>query len=341
MTRTAGVAAVITACCVWATAAEAAKSTLSTVKARGQLVCGVSEGLPGFSHRDVEGRWSGLDVDFCRALASAVLGKSAKVRFRALSSKDRFDALISGKVDVLARNTTWTLSRDTALGLNFAGVLFHDGQGFMVRKELGVKNALELDGVTVCAHAGTTTEINVAEFFRSRRMTVKLIAFEKTGDALTAYRNGKCEVYSADRSGLYAQRSRLAAPDNHKILAEVISKEPLGPAVRHGDDAWLEVVRWTLFALINAEELGVTSENAGKLVKESKNPEILRLLGGAENLGKKIGLDPKWALRAVKAVGNYGEIFGRNLGPKSPLKISRGLNRLWSDGGILYAPPIK
>lgn len=319
----------------------AASSTLTKVKARGHLICGVSQGLPGFSLRDEKGRWSGLDVDFCRAVAAAVLGTAGKIKLRPLSSQKRFAALKSRKIDILTRNTTWTLSRETELRVKFAGILYHDGQGFMMRQKLGVKNALELDGVTACLNTGTTTEANINDFFQSRGMQFALKSFEKSDDALAAYQDGECDVYTADHSALYAQRSRLDSPSQHMILPAIISKEPLGPAVRHGDDQWFEIVRWTLFALINAEEQGVTSANALKLSRESKTPAIRRLLGVEGEIGKKLGLDEKWAFRAIRQVGNYDEIFVRNLGSKSPLNIDRGVNALWTRGGILYAPPIR
>lgn len=342
MARSVRIAAMAAVCCAMLTGpAVAASSTLAKVKARGHLICGVSQGLPGFSLKDEKGRWSGLDVDFCRAVAAAVLGKAGKIKLRPLTSQERFAALKSRKVDILTRNTTWTLSRETELGANFAGILYHDGQGFMTRRKLGVKNALELDGVTVCLNKGTTTEANVNDFFQSRGMQYTLISFEKSDDALAAYRKGECDVYTADHSALYAQQSRLQTPSQHMILPSIISKEPLGPAVRHGDDQWFEIVKWTLFALINAEELGVTASNALKLSRESKTPAIRRLLGVDSAIGKKLGLDQKWAFRAIREIGNYDEMFERNLGSKSSLKIQRGINELWSRGGILYAPPIR
>ncbi len=337
--RTAAMAVLCSA--IFTSPAAASDDTLAQVKARGYLICGVSQGLPGFSHKDEKGRWSGLDVDFCRAVAAAVLGKAGKIKLRPLTSQKRFDALKSGKIDILTRNTTWTLSRETDRGVNFAGILYHDGQGFMMRRTLGVKNALELDGVTACLNTGTTTEANINDFFQSRGMRFTLKSFEKSDDALAAYRDGECDVYTADHSALYAQRSRLKTPSQHMILPAIISKEPLGPAVRHGDDRWFEIVKWTLFALINAEEQGVTSANALKLSRESKTPGIRRLLGADGEIGKKLGLDDKWAFRAIRQVGNYDEIFERNLGGKSSLKIDRGVNALWTRGGILYAPPIR
>ena len=318
-----------------------AQKTMEAAKSRGHILCGVSQGLPGFSNPDAQGNWSGFDVDFCKAVAAAALGGGDKVKFLPLSAKERFTALQSGEVDVLSRNTTWTLSRDTALGLDFAGVSYYDGQGFMVHKKVSVKSAKELNGATVCSNAGTTTELNVADYFRSHGMQYKLVTFEKSDDAFAAYVKGRCDVYTTDQSGLYAQRIRLDDPENHLILPEIISKEPLGPATRQGDDGWSDIVRWTLFALINAEELGVTAANAAQMKAESKNPEIRRLLGSEGDLGKNLGLDGDWALRAIQAVGNYGETFERNLGSGSPLKIARNVNALWSKGGILYAPPAR
>jgi len=318
-----------------------AQKTLEAAKGRGHILCGVSQGLPGFSNPDAKGNWSGFDVDFCKAVAAAALGGADKVRFQPLSAKERFTALQSGEIDVLSRNTTWTLSRDTALGLDFAGISYHDGQGFMVHKKIGVKSAKDLNGATVCSNAGTTTELNVADYFRSHGMKYKLVTFEKSDDAFAAYVKGRCDVYTTDQSGLYAQRIRLDDPDDHLILPEIISKEPLGPATRQGDDGWSDIVRWTLFALINAEELGITAANAAQLKAESTNPEVRRLLGSEGDLGKNLGLDGDWALRAIQAVGNYGEVFERNLGSGSPLKIARNVNALWSKGGILYAPPAR
>jgi len=318
-----------------------AQKTMEAAKKRGHILCGVSQGLPGFSNPDAKGNWSGFDVDFCKAVAAAALGDATKVRFLPLSAKERFTALQSGEIDVLSRNTTWTLNRDTALGLDFAGIIYYDGQGFMVHKKIGVKSAKELNGATVCSNAGTTTELNVADYFRSHGLQYKLVTFEKSDDAFAAYIKGRCDVYTTDQSGLYAQRIRLDDPENHLILPEIISKEPLGPATRQGDDSWSDIVRWTLFALINAEELGITAANAAQLKTESKNPEVRRLLGSEGDLGKNLGLDGDWALRAVQAVGNYGEMFERNLGSGSPLKIARNVNALWSKGGILYAPPAR
>ena len=321
-----------------ATAASA--DTLEDVQAKGFIQCGVSQGLPGFSNPDDQGNWTGLDVDFCRAMAAAIFDDTDAVRFTPLSAKERFTALQSSEVDILSRNTTWTMSRDTALGLNFAGVNYYDGQGFMVRKELGVTSALELSGAAVCTNTGTTTELNVADYFRANNMTYEIVAFEKADEVVAAYDAGRCDVYTTDASGLYAQRLKLTNPDDHIVLPEIISKEPLGPVVRQGDDTWFNITKWVHFAMVNAEELGVTSANVDEM-RGSDNPAIKRLLGTEGAFGEAIGLSNDWAYQAIKHVGNYGEVFDRNVGPDTPLGISRGLNALWSDGGIQYAPPIR
>lgn len=321
------------------TASSAA--TLEDVRERGWLRCGVSQGLTGFSSPDKTGNWHGIDTDFCRALAAVVLKDSKKVRFRPLSSKERFTALQFREIDVLSRNSTWTQTRDTALGLNFAGVVFYDGQGFMVRRDLGVKKGTDLAGAAVCMNAGTTTELNLADYFRTRGMKYTPVVFEKSDEVFAAYIAGRCDVYSSDQSGLYAQRLKLKDPSAHVVLPDLISKEPLGPAVRQGDDAWFNIVRWTLFALIGAEELGITSANIKKLSASTKNPAIRRFLGLEGKAGKNLGLDADWAARIVAQVGNYGELFHRHLGGGSRLKIDRGLNRLWNKGGLQYAPPIR
>jgi len=318
----------------------ASAQTLKAVKDRGMLNCGSNGTLAGFGLPDAQGNWTGLDVDVCRAIAAAVLGDSKKVKFVPLTAKDRFTALQSGEVDVLARNTTWTSSRDTTLGLNFTGVDYYDGQGFMVRKALKVNSALELNGASVCVQQGTTTELNLADYFRAHNMQLKTVTFATANEAVKAYDAGRCDSYTTDASGLYAERLRLANPADHIILPEIISKEPLGPAVRHGDDQWFDVVKWTLFAMINAEELGVTSKNVDEMLK-STNPDVKRLLGTEGNYGEQLGLSKDWAVHIVKAVGNYGESFERNVGTGSPLKIDRGLNKLWSKGGIQYAPPVR
>lgn len=321
-------------------AATASAATLDDVQAKGSIQCGVSQGLPGFSNTDDAGNWTGLDVDFCRAMAAAIFDDADAVRYTPLSAKERFTALQSGEVDVLSRNTTWTMQRDTALGLNFAGVTYYDGQGFMVRKDLGVASALELSGASVCTNTGTTTELNVADYFRANNMPYEIVAFEKADEVVQAYDAGRCDVYTTDASGLYAQRLKLTNPDDHMVLPEIISKEPLGPVVRQGDDQWFNITKWVYFALVNAEELGVTSANVEEM-KGSNNPAIKRLLGVEGAFGEAIGLENDWAARVIGSVGNYGEIFERNVGPDTPLGISRGLNALWSAGGIQYAPPIR
>ncbi|WP_321341275.1 amino acid ABC transporter substrate-binding protein [Breoghania sp.] len=320
------------------TAAHA--STLEDVKAKGFVQCGVSQGLPGFSNPDSSGNWSGLDVDVCRAMAAAIFGDASAVKFTPLSAKERFTALSTGEIDVLSRNTTWTMTRDTTMGLNFAGVSYYDGQGFMVRKSLGVSSALELSGASVCTNTGTTTELNVADYFRANNMPYEIVAFEKADEVVQAYDAGRCDVYTTDASGLYAQRLKLANPGDHMVLPEIISKEPLGPVVRQGDDEWFNLVKWTLFAMVNAEELGVTKANVEEM-KGSDNPAIKRLLGTEGSYGEAIGLDKDWAVKILSAVGNYGEVFEANVGPDTPLGISRGLNALWSKGGIMYAPPVR
>ncbi len=321
-------------------AASASAATLDDVKAKGFIQCGVSQGLPGFSNPDADGNWSGLDVDFCKAMAAAIFDDPNAVKYTPLSAKERFTALQSGEVDVLPRNTTWTLSRDTQLGLNFVGVNYYDGQGFMVRKSLGVTSALELSGASVCTNTGTTTELNVADYFRSNDMPYEIVAFEKADEVVQAYDAGRCDVYTTDASGLYAQRLKLTNPGDHMVLPEIISKEPLGPAVRQGDDQWFDIGKWTLFAMINAEELGITQANIEEM-KSSANPEIKRFLGEEGAFGESLGLSNDWAVRIIKHVGNYGETFDRNVGPDTPLGIARGLNALWSKGGIMYAPPIR
>ena len=321
-------------------AVGAQAATLDDVKAKGFVQCGVSQGLPGFSNPDDQGNWTGIDVDLCKAVAAAVFGDASKVKFTPLSAKERFTALQSGEVDVLSRNTTWTMGRDTSLGLNFAGVNYYDGQGFMVRKSLGVKSALELSGASVCTNTGTTTELNVADYFRANKMEYEIVAFEKADEVVSAYDAGRCDVYTTDQSGLYAQRLKLTNPDEHVVLPEIISKEPLGPVVRQGDDQWFNIVKWTHFAMINAEELGVSKANAEEM-KGSDNPEIKRLLGVEGEFGAGIGLDNDWAYQIVSQVGNYAEVFNANVGPDTPLAIARGTNALWSAGGLQYAPPIR
>jgi general L-amino acid transport system substrate-binding protein len=321
-------------------AQSASAQTLKTVKDRGMLNCGSNGTLAGFGLPDAQGKWAGLDVDFCRAVAAAIFNDASKVKFVPLSAKDRFTALQSGEVDLLARNTTWTSSRDTSLGLNFAGVDYYDGQGFMVRKTLKVNSALELNGASVCVQQGTTTELNLSDFFRAHNMQVKTVTFATANEAVKAYDAGRCDAYTTDASGLYGERLRLANSADHIVLPEIISKEPLGPAVRHGDDQWFDIVKWTLYAMINAEELGITSKNTDEMLK-STNPDIKRFVGTEGNYGEQLGLPKEWAVSIVKLVGNYGEVFEANVGQGSPLKIDRGLNKLWTKGGIQYAPPIR
>ncbi|WP_419912731.1 amino acid ABC transporter substrate-binding protein [Hoeflea sp.] len=322
------------------TAGTVSAATLDDVKGKDSLQCGVSQGLPGFSNPDQDGNWSGLDVDFCRAVAAAIFGDSSKVKFTPLSAKERFTALQSGDVDILSRNTTWTMSRDTALGLNFSVVNYYDGQGFMVRKDLGVNSALELSGASICTNTGTTTELNVADYFRANNMEYELVAFEKADEVVAAYDAGRCDVYTTDQSGLYAQRLKLTDPAAHIVLPQIISKEPLGPVVRQGDDQWLNIVKWTHFAMLNAEELGVTQANVDEM-KNSDNPSIKRLLGTEGEFGGAIGLSNDWAYNIIKEIGNYGESFDRNVGPDTPLAISRGVNAQWNQGGLQYGPPIR
>ncbi len=322
------------------TAQAASAQTLKTIKDRGQLSCGVSQGLPGFSTPDDKGNWTGIDVDICRAIAAAIFNDPSKIKFVPLSAKDRFTALQSGEIDVLSRNTTWTLSRDTSLGANFTGVTYYDGQGFMVKKSLKVNSALELNSASVCVQQGTTTEQNLADYFKGNNMKYEVIAFGTNDEAVKAYESGRCDVFTTDVSGLYADRLKLANVADHVVLPEVISKEPLGPMVRHGDDQWFDIVKWTLFAMVTAEELGITQKNVDEMAKSEK-PEVKRAVGTDGNLGEQLGLTKDWLVRIVKAVGNYGESFERNVGAGSKLGIARGLNQLWSKGGIQYAPPIR
>jgi len=338
MRRLASVCAVIGAIITVATAAAA--GTLDEVKKRGMLNCGANGQVPGFGLPDAQGTWTGLDVDFCRALAAAIFNDPNKVKFVPLSPKDRFTALQSGDVDVLARNTTWTSSREAQLGLNATAVNYYDGQGFIVRKDLKVNSALELGGATVCVQQGTTTELNLADYFRANKMQLKSVTFQTLDQALDAYQSGRCNAYTTDASGLYAIRPKLAKPDDHIVLPEIISKEPLAPFVRQGDSQWLDVVKWTHFAMLIAEEDGITKANVDEQLKSS-NPEIKRVLGIDGNFGEQLGLTKDWVYRIVKLVGNYGEVFERNVGQGSPLKIARGLNALWTKGGIQYAPPIR
>jgi general L-amino acid transport system substrate-binding protein len=315
--------------------------TLDDVRKNGFVRCGVSQGLPGFSNPDARGNWTGIDVDVCRAIAAVIFNDPGKVKYTPLSAKERFTALQSGEVDVLSRNTTWTLVRDTALGLNFTGVTYYDGQGFMVPKKLNVRSARQLSGASVCVAIGTTTELNLADYFRAHNMTYKPVVYEKADEVLAAYDAGRCDVYTTDRSGLAAQRLKLKNPDDHVVLPEIISKEPLGPVVRHGDDQWFDVVKWVLYAMLEAEEYGVTSENVDQMKASSKDPVVKRLLGLEGDMGKSLGVGNEWAYNIIKKVGNYAEIYDRNVGPRTPLKLERGANALWKHGGLQYPMPVR
>jgi general L-amino acid transport system substrate-binding protein len=328
----------IAAAALAASGALHAQSTLDAVKSKGYVQCGVNTGLAGFSQPDSKGVWKGLDVDLCRAVAAAVFGDAAKVRYTPLTTQQRFTALQSGEVDVLSRNTTWTITRDTSLGLNFAGVIFYDGQGFMVPKKLNVKSARQLGGATICVQPGTTTELNLADYFRANKMNFKPVVIDKLEEVNNAYFSGRCDVLTTDVSGLVSVRgSRAPNPADHVILPEVISKEPLGPVVRHGDDRWFDIVKWSLNAMIEAEELGLSSKNIDSQMSSS-NPSIQRFVGATGDIGKMLALDNKWAYQIVKQVGNYGESFDANL---KPLGFERGVNELWTKGGLLYAPPLR
>jgi general L-amino acid transport system substrate-binding protein len=318
-----------------------AGKTLDQIKQRAQLVCGVSTGVIGFSSADSQGRWSGLDVDVCRAIAAAVLNDAEKVKYVPLNSQQRFTALQSGEVDLLSRNTTWTLTRDASLGLNFTAITYYDGQGFLVPKKLKLSSAKQLKNAEICVQSGTTTEKNLSDYFKAQGIKIKPVVFEKFEASIKAFFSGRCQAYTTDASALAFIRSKEAPqPDDYVVLPELISKEPLGPVVRRGDDEWFAIVKWVIFALIEAEEYGVTQANVEQL-KAGNNPAVQRLLGSAEDSGKLLGLDRDWAARAVKAVGNYGEMHQRNVGSASPLKLPRGLNALWNKGGLLYAPPIR
>ena len=319
-----------------------AGKTVDAIKQRGQLICGVSTGLAGFSAADSQGNWSGLDVDVCKAIAAAMLGDANKVKWVPLSAQQRFTALQSGEIDILSRNTTWTLTRDASLGLNFTGTTYYDGQGFMVPVKSKVKSAKQLKGATVCVQSGTTTEKNLTDYSRANNLNIKPVVFEKLEATNAAYFAGRCVAYTTDASGLASIRNKEAKdPKEHVILPELISKEPLGPSVRRGDDEFFAIAKWVVFALVEAEDYGVTQKNVDELAKSTTDPAIGRILGTTEDTGKLLGLDKDWAAKAIKAVGNYGEIFERNVGPNSPLGLPRGLNNLWSKGGIMYAPPVR
>ena len=334
---TVGVALMAAGLALPATAGE----TLDAVMERGYLQCGVNTGLAGFSNPDSEGNWTGLDVDFCRAIAAALFDDTQAVRFTPLTAQQRFTALQSGEIDMLSRNTTWTLTRDTALGLNFAGVMFYDGQGFIVPRELGVTSVMQLDGATICVEPGTTTELNLADFFRANDMAFEPVVIEHQDEATATFFSGRCDVYTTDASGLAAIRASVApVPEDYLILPEIISKEPLSPVVRHGDDEFFDIVKWVRFALIEAEEKGITSANLAEMM-ESNDPTVRRLLGVTPGMGEALGLPEDWAVRVISAVGNYGEMFERNVGVDTPLGLERGLNDLWNRGGLMYAMPAR
>jgi general L-amino acid transport system substrate-binding protein len=320
--------------------APAPAQTLKAVKDRGSLNCGVSQGIYGFSAADERGRWSGFDVDLCRAIAAAIFNDASKVTFTPLSALERFARLRAGEVDVLSRNSTWTLSREAEMGLSFAAVTYYDGQGFLVRNARNVASALELDGSKVCVQSGTTTEANLSDYFRANQLSYEPVMLAGVADVRQAYQSGRCDVITSDVSQLYAERLKLAQPEDHVVLPDIISKEPLGPAVRQGDDQWLRIVKWTHFAMINAEELGVSRKTVDE-ARKSEKPDVKRLLGREGNYGEQLGLTTDWVVRIVKLVGNYGEVFERNVGVESRLTIPRGLNQLWTVGGIQYAPPIR
>jgi general L-amino acid transport system substrate-binding protein len=342
MTTTTWCKWIATLACVLAAQGAHAGKTLDGIKQRGQLVCGVSSGVAGFSQADSGGQWTGLDVDICRAIAASVLGDGNKVKFVPLVSQQRFAALQSGEVDILSRNTTWTLTRDASLGLNFVGIAYFDGQGFMVPAKSKVKSAKQMKNLTVCVQSGTTTEKNLSDFSRANNLNLKPVVFEKFDAANAAYFSGRCQAYTTDASGLASVRNKEAkAPADHVILPELISKEPLGPAVRRGDDEFFAIAKWVLYGLIEAEEYGITRATVDALVRDSKDPNVGRLLGTTEDTGKLLGLDKEWLARAIKATGNYGEIFERNVGPKSALALPRGSNNLWNKGGLMYAPPVR
>lgn len=339
MLKSVGTAAAVAAVTMFSVSAQA--DTLEEVKKRGEVRCVSSTGLAGFASTDKDGKWQGFDIDFCRATAAAVLGDGNKAKFIPATGKTRFTILNSGEGDIIWRNTTWTFVRDVDVKLTFVGVNYYDGQGFMIPKKLGVKSAKELDGATVCIQTGTTTELNLADFFRANKISYEPVPIETNDEARTNYLAGRCDVYTTDASGLAATRSTFDSPGEHVILPEIVSKEPLGPAVRHGDDRWADIARWVLNALVSAEELGITQANVAQLAKGSKNAEINRLLGSEGDLGAQLGLEKDWAVNVIKAVGNYGEIFERHIGPKTTIGLNRGLNAQWTEGGLLYSPPFR
>ncbi|HEX2581210.1 MAG TPA: amino acid ABC transporter substrate-binding protein [Dongiaceae bacterium] len=322
----------------WATASA---GTLDQVKQNGKVRCGVNTGQPGFSAPNEKGEWHGIDSDLCKAVAAAVFGDPNKVEFKPLSSEQRFTALQTGEIDMLSRNSTWTLSRDTQLGLDFVAVNYYDGQGFMVRKNSGVKSALELKGASVCVQQGTTTEKNLGDFNTQHQLNFKVVTFKDSAEARPAYDEGRCDAYTTDASGLAGERTALKSPEDHVILPEIISKEPLGPAVRHGDNQWADIVRWAHYVTVIAEEKGITQGNVDDVKKSSQDPEVQRLLGVTDKMGEGMGLSKDWAYNIIKAVGNYGEIFERNIGTSTPIRLDRGLNALWNKGGLQYAPPVR
>lgn len=322
------------------TATAAFADTLADVKTKGYLQCGVTGGVAGFSAPDANNNWTGLEVDYCRAVAAAIFDNPDAVRYTPLTSTERFAALSSGEIDILSRTTTWTMSRDTGLGINFAGVMFYDGQGFMVRKADGINSALDLSGAAVCIESGTTTELNAADYFAANNLEYNPIVFVDQDEVVKAFEDGRCDVYTTDSSALASERTKFAVPDDYKILPEIISKEPLGPSVRQGDDTWFNIARWVYFALLDSEELGVTQANADEMLG-SDNPSIKRLLGVEGDFGTPLGLDKSWAYNIVKHLGNYGEMYERHVGPSTAIGLERGLNALWTHGGIQYAPPIR
>jgi general L-amino acid transport system substrate-binding protein len=327
---------------VLAAAPAHAGKTLDAVKARGQLICGVNPSLPGFSAADSQGVWAGLDVDVCKAVAATVLNDATKIKWTPLNASQRFAVLQSGEIDMLSRNTTWTLTRDASLGLNFTGVTYYDGQGFMVPKKSKITSAKQLKGATVCVQSGTTTEKNLSDYSKAAGLNMKPVVFDTQEATNKAYFSGRCQAYTTDASGLASVRNKEATnPEDHVVLPELISKEPLGPSVRRGDDEFFAIVKWVVFALIEAEEYGITQANVDQLKASSTDPVVQRILGTSEDTGKLLGLDKDWAYRAIKATGNYGEIFERNVGPKSALKLPRGANNLWNKGGLMYAPPVR